>query len=281
MPTTPRIPAPVVFSDLDGTLLDARTYEWTPAAPALERIRELGALLVLVSSKTASEIGLWQARLGISGPFVSENGGALYVPAGSPAAPPEAERVDAFLRIAFGLPIDRLREALAELARTVGVPLRGFGAMGRSEIAERTGLEGEDLDAASVREHDEPFVPARPLTDEEVARLEASATALGVRIDRGGRFHHVTGAHDKGHAIRVFLEHHARALGPAPTIGLGDGPNDRALLAAVDRAVVVARPDGSHASVLLASSPHAFRTRAAGPAGFTEGIDWALRSLGL
>ncbi|MBW2618114.1 MAG: HAD hydrolase family protein, partial [Deltaproteobacteria bacterium] len=42
----------VVFTDLDGTLLDDQTYSYDEAAPALEKCRRLGAGVVLASSKT-------------------------------------------------------------------------------------------------------------------------------------------------------------------------------------------------------------------------------------
>jgi len=47
-------PALVVFSDLNGTLLDHETYDWTPAKPALDRLARQGCPVILSSSKTAS-----------------------------------------------------------------------------------------------------------------------------------------------------------------------------------------------------------------------------------
>ena len=52
----PPTPAFVVFSDLDGTLLDHSTYSWKAAAPALAALRDRGIPLILASSKTSAEI---------------------------------------------------------------------------------------------------------------------------------------------------------------------------------------------------------------------------------
>ncbi len=46
----------IVFSDLDGTLLDHRTYDYTPALPALASLQEKQIPLVFCTSKTAAEI---------------------------------------------------------------------------------------------------------------------------------------------------------------------------------------------------------------------------------
>src|SRR5215211_6339369 len=72
----------VVFSDLDGTLLDHETYAFDAARPALDRVERDGIPLVLCSSKTRAEIEPLRAELRNRHPFVSENGGAVFIPAG-------------------------------------------------------------------------------------------------------------------------------------------------------------------------------------------------------
>ena len=46
----------IIFSDLDGTLLDHDDYRWQAADPALARLRAANIPLVLNSSKTVPEI---------------------------------------------------------------------------------------------------------------------------------------------------------------------------------------------------------------------------------
>ena len=70
----------VIFTDLDGTLLDHNSYGWEKAEPALRLCRESRIPLILVSSKTRSEIRALQQELGLSSPFVSENGGGVFFP---------------------------------------------------------------------------------------------------------------------------------------------------------------------------------------------------------
>ena len=57
------MPKLVLFSDLDGTLLDAQTYSFEAAREALEVLHERDVPLVLVSSKTRLEIEPIRVRL--------------------------------------------------------------------------------------------------------------------------------------------------------------------------------------------------------------------------
>ena len=70
----------IVFTDLDGTLLDDANYSWEAARPALEELKRRGIPCVLVTSKTRAEVEFWRNRLGNTDPFVVENGAAVFIP---------------------------------------------------------------------------------------------------------------------------------------------------------------------------------------------------------
>jgi mannosyl-3-phosphoglycerate phosphatase len=46
----------VVFSDLDGSLLDHHDYSWQPAREAVDKLAQSRAPLILARSKTATEM---------------------------------------------------------------------------------------------------------------------------------------------------------------------------------------------------------------------------------
>ena len=56
----------LIFTDLDGTLLDIHTYDWQPAAAWLERLQDKQVPVILCSSKTAAEMLDIQQELGLS-----------------------------------------------------------------------------------------------------------------------------------------------------------------------------------------------------------------------
>jgi mannosyl-3-phosphoglycerate phosphatase len=263
----------IVFTDLDGTLLRHEDYAWSPACPALEELRRRHVPLVIASSKTRAEIESWRTRLGIGDPFISENGGGLYVPPDATPRPVSGARpVAGYLCVSFGASYERIREGLTSLSRTLDVPLRGFGDMTAEEVGALTGLAGEEVALAMRREFDEPFVSTRQLSDDEASRLETAAAALGLRVTRGGRFHHLIGPSSKGEAARRLMAAYASNDSPTRSLGLGDGPNDLELLQVVDRPIVVARPDGTHARELVNGLPHAHLAAGIGPAGFNEAV---------
>jgi len=72
--------AVVVFTDLDGTLLDLSDYSYQAALPAVRYLQKQGIPIVFCSSKTRAEQAVYQQKLDIDDPFIVENGGAVYLP---------------------------------------------------------------------------------------------------------------------------------------------------------------------------------------------------------
>ena len=77
----------VIFTDLDGTLLDHASYRWDEAKPALDLCHRFHIPVIMVSSKTMAEMNMLQQELGLSYPFISENGGGIFFPDGSDKVP--------------------------------------------------------------------------------------------------------------------------------------------------------------------------------------------------
>lgn len=267
------MPHVLVFTDLDGTLLDGATYAFDPAREALEVLRDRQIPLILVSSKTRAEMEPLRFELNNLHPFVVENGAAVYIPKDLFDDPvPYAVFRDPYLVIEQGTAYAMVRSGLKEIAQAIGRPLRGFGDMSTEEIAERTGLSEREAGLAKQREYDEPFLVDD--SEELVERIVREADAKGLRLARGGRFCHLSGRVDKGDACRQLIECYRRQWKAGPdeltTIGLGDGPNDLPMLAVVDRPVVIPRPDGSINPALQAPVFH--MATAPGPAGWNRAV---------
>jgi mannosyl-3-phosphoglycerate phosphatase len=255
-------PVGLVATDLDGTLLDRETYGFTPARPALDALRERGVPLVLVSSKTRAEMEPLADAIGATGPLVVENGGAVVTPKGV---------------LVLGVTRDRLLEALRAVADEAGVRVRPFAAMSVADVAALTGLPEEQATLAMRREYDEPFVveggPERDLGVD--ARLDRAARGRGLRVTHGGRVHHLTGPADKGQAVRAVVHGWPGGI-PGDVVGLGDAANDLELLLAVDRPILMPRPDGSVEPALAARLRGRERAPCPGPAGWSAAVLAAL-----
>ena len=276
----------MIFTDLDGTLLDARTYTAEPARPALARLAAAGVPVVCCSSKTAAEQRALRRELGLERmPYIVENGAAVFVPeaAGLPVAewprverdgrdeggagsgPGGGERV-----WALGRPAAEVRAGLARAAAAAGVRATGYGDLALEAVVAATGLDPAAAVRARQRDFSETVVDA--FTAEDAAKLAGALAAEGLAWRHGGRFRTVTDARvDKGRAVRLLVGLYAQAAGRAPeTVGIGDSANDAALLAAVDRAYLLARPDGSWVPMEIGGVRRIDRP---GPEGWSRVID--------
>lgn len=259
----------LVFTDLDGTLLDSRTYSFKPARPALRLLRERGIPLIICTSKPRAEVEPLRETLQISDPFIVENGGAVFFPAGRlPAGYSGAKKVQGYEIIEMGTSYDRILAVFSELKRRFPGRLRGFSDMDVEEVARLSGLSREDAARAKEREYDEPFVLADPAADLEAIR--GIAASAGLTIARA-RFFHLTGPNDKGKAVRLVKDVYTQADGVAPrTIGLGDSPNDLPLLENVDFPVLVQKPGGGYEPAVRL--PNLIFASAEGPVGWNEAV---------
>lgn len=249
---------PLFVTDLDGTLLDERTYSYEPALPALAALAERGIGLILASSKTRAEMEPLAEALGLRSPMIVENGGAYLMP-----------RPDGgYESFALGVEREWLVRALGAIAREADLDLLGFSSLTPEEVSARTGLDVPAATLALDRAYDEPFLLA---DDGRWPDLEAAAARRGLQVTRGGRFGHLTGEASKGRAFREVLARLGGA-GRFLTVGLGDAPNDLSLLLGVDRPIVVPRGDGLPHPALSAALPHAGRAPAPGPEGWNAAV---------
>jgi mannosyl-3-phosphoglycerate phosphatase len=262
----------LIFTDLDGTLLDHETYGWQAAEPAFRECQRRGIPVVLVSSKTRAEMVMVRAQLDISSPFISENGGGIFFEKGTfGALEPLAKTVmeQGLCKLPLGTAYENLVKCLGEIKKELGWRIRGFSDMTLQEISERTGLDHSGALMASQREFDEPFVVLEPRFPEESVLSEA-AKRRGYRITTGGRFHHLHGENDKGQATDKIKSWYWKLHGNVTTIALGDSPNDFPMLQRADFPVLVRSkrdfPD------LEKAMPNLRRTREKGPKGWNSAV---------
>jgi mannosyl-3-phosphoglycerate phosphatase len=260
-----------VVSDLDGCLLDAETYAFDAARPALRALAEAGCPLVLCSGKTRAEIEPLAAAMGLGAPFIVENGGAIVFPPGSfeGAVPGAVALPGAGDVVSLGAPRGALVQALREIADEAGVAVRGFADLDVSEVQALTGLPTDAARRALQREYDEPFLVDSP---DAPGRLEAAAARRGLSVTHGGRFHHLMGGSDKGLAVRTLRAVYALGGRGGACVGLGDAETDLPLLRAVDRPIVVPARDGRVAALLARELDAAELAPAPGPEGWNAAL---------
>ena len=274
----PKLPV-LVFTDLDGTLLDHGDYSYSAAEPALARLRKLQIPIIPNTSKTLAELAELEVLHRAMDPYpcIVENGSALCIPRGY-----FQPREDMLLM--YGYEIVRLApdyasllDVLHRLRREAGYRFRGFHDMSVQEVAADTGLSVADAARARQRLCSEPLVWEGSM--EAFRKFEAALAEVGFSLTRGGRYWHVMAGQGKDQAMLQLQSLHEEASGiPYITIALGDSPNDQAMLCAAEIAVVVRRPDGTHLDSRKAK--RVLYTHGTGPAGWNESMQELIDELG-
>jgi mannosyl-3-phosphoglycerate phosphatase len=234
----------LVFTDLDGTLLDHDSYSFEPALPALAVLEEKNVPLIICTSKTRAEIEIIRQRLHNRHPFVSENGGAIFIPKGYFSHTFRYTREDSDYRIIeYGTPYSRIRDVFKKMQSPCSGGVRGFGDLSAEEVAELCGFSLDQARLAKMREYDEPFI----LKDiDALVKIQQIAENANLRVTRGGRFYHLLGKNDKGKAVLRLRDIYKRKLKHIKTIALGDSQNDLPMLEAVDYPVLVQKPEWNY-----------------------------------
>lgn len=247
----------LVFTDLDGTLLDHHTYSYEAAKPAIARLKQHNIPIILNSSKTLAELDEIASQLALSAPVIAENGSIISIP-GEPL-------------VFWGPDYGAICHLLDQFRADHGWKFRGFHDWSVEDVAEHTGLSFAAAEMAAKRQASEPL-----LWDDTQKNLEAFTLALdaeGLLLKRGGRFWHVMGHTDKVKAMTYLSEREQRLSGEdVRVIALGDGPNDIGMLEAADVAVIVHNSDTDEIVINARSDQQVIKTTLSGPAGWNAAI---------
>jgi len=261
----------LVFTDLDGSLLDHYSYDYRDALPQLRRLVRSGVPVIPASSKTRAEIERLRAQIDLHGPFIAENGAAAFIPVGFfRQRPPAVEERDGFWVKAWSAPRQRWLEIIASLRGEFADEFDCFSSAGATGVMAMTGLSAAAAADANTREYSEPV---KWLGSERRKQLFLERLrGRGASVLEGGRFLSVSGDCDKGRALEWLREAFQREY-PDRTIhdlAVGDGDNDTAMLEAAGTALLVRSP--VHDFPRLARDQGVMCSTDYGPAGWSEGV---------
>ena len=251
----------VVFSDLDGTLLDHDTYQWDAARPALDRLRANNIPVILASSKTASEIETLQEDMALTGyPAIVENGAGVI-------GLPNADNKETY---------PALRAALDQISGELRNCFVGFGDMSLTDVSALTGLSRHAAGLAKARGYSEPGIWSGD--DNRRDQFTAALADRGITAQQGGRFLTLSFGRTKADAMDIVI----KAVSAKMTLALGDAPNDIAMLQKADLGVIIANPHRPALATLLGeTNGRITRTRDAGPIGWNVAVNAILDTLPL
>ncbi len=262
----------IVVTDLDGTLLDHKTYEYTPASHAIKELEKHDIPIILNSSKTRAEILEIRSKLNNQEPFVCENGGVLC---GISSEPNDLESNPKLDIQYLGTPRSQFLESLGSIKEKLHLKYEGFADASVDDVVQWTGLTPSDAQKAMNREATEPLW----WQDTELAleKLRQELKEFKLQCVKGGRFHHVMGNFNKASCFAKFKAYYSQHwLEEVQVIALGDSQNDLPMLEQADRAIVI---PAKHGPTLKPNNKSVFFASKSGPYGWQEGINYFFKSI--
>ena len=261
----------LVFTDLDGSLLDHDHYGYRDAEPQLGQLQSLNIPVIPDSSKTRAEIERLRSELGNQHPFIAENGAGVFIPVGYFSKQPRdtIER-DGYWIHSTCPPRETWLAILESMQVEFGGKFDYFHRAGVDGICRLTNLTRERAEEANQREFSEPV---KWLGDElELQRFLGKLREAGASVLKGGRFFSVGGDCDKGRALTWLraVYCHAVEAQHCHDIAIGDSANDRAMLEVAETALLIR--SRAHDFPTLDRDAGVIFSENYGPAGWAEGV---------
>lgn len=263
----------LIYSDLDGTLLDHHSYSHAPADALLAKLASVDIPVIPCTSKTRLEVESLRVELNHHEPFIVENGAAVYVPKDYFSGG-EEELVyrDRYIVKEFVEKRPHWQKLLQHLDTKLQKDFISFQQAGIEGVMEMTGLSHAEASLSAQREYGEPLQWHGNV--KAYAEFEKAMLASGATLLKGGRFVHVSGATDKGQALRWLKQRYVEQTPSQKivTMALGDSQNDVAMLEEADHAVVVKSPVQPVPVFHARKQQDVYVTKACGPDGWVEAV---------
>lgn len=265
----------IVFTDLDGTLIDFKTYSSKMAAPLARRLSRKAVPLVFCSSKTLEEQLHLMKEMDLSIPCIVENGCGIFIPKNidllneSPS-----KRVHGFGKLVkLGVSNLKIQKAIAKLSQDMGIEFLPYSKLTLLKISKITGLSQEAAQRAQNREFSETLTAS--LSEEIWREVNVRLHEVGLQCLCGGRFYTVTSIDcSKGKALNLLVDAYRLSEGGNwQSIAIGDSANDYDMLRSSDHHYLVQRPDGTWSEMDIAGLR---RVDAIGPHGWVSAVREAI-----
>lgn len=262
----------LIFTDLDGSLLDHDTYSYKEAEKALTKLEADNIPIIFTTSKTRAEVISLRKDMKNQHPFIVENGAAVFIPTDYfPAKPNDCREHDGYWVYEFSDSREHWLKLLDNLHDNYAKQFNHFSAMSSQEIADITGLPENDAKQANEREYSEPiqWLGSKECKKGFIEELEKQ----GGTILQGGRFLNLSGEHSKASALTWLVDQYRKYSNACDlhTLALGDSQNDVSMLEAADQACVIRSP--VHSPPTLERNSNYLISEHFGPKGWAQGVE--------
>ena len=211
----------LIFTDLDGSLLNRDTFKFDEIKKYLKELISKGVYIIPNTSKTEKEILEFNNELGSSLPYISENGSAI-------------NGLDLLnSNLPKELILSREKDNLIKIfEKSVPVNLQSkckwLSGMDKKKQSLIFGLEDKQLKMALDRKYTIPFIFEGSKGDRN--QLSKIVKKIGLVLQEGGRVINLTDKVNKAKALQVFVRFFKKNNKNVKTIAVGDNYNDLDML---------------------------------------------------
>ena len=215
----------LIFTDLDGSLLDRDTFKFDEIKHYLKKLLSKGIFIIPNTSKTEKEILEFNNELGSNLPYISENGSAI-------------NGLDLLnSNLPKELILSREKNNLTKIfEKSVPINLQNkcewLSEMNKKKQSLIFGLEDEKLKMALDRKYTIPFIFDG--NKNEKNKLFKIVKKNGLILQEGGRVINLTDKVNKAKALQVFVRFYKKNNKNVKTIAVGDNYNDLDMLKVSD-----------------------------------------------
>lgn len=267
----------LIFTDLDGSLLDHHSYSHMAADSTLKYLQQNKIPVIPCSSKTQAEIEKLRLDLNNPHPFIIENGAAVFIPKHYfPVQPSDTKNQGEYWVKEFVAPHEHWLNKLNNVRDEFNGLYKPFSSMTIEEISQVTDLSMEQASLAAKRQFGEPVLWLG--SDDEKRAFIKTLQDSDAHVLQGGRFLHVCGDANKGKAL-IWLTGVYQQLKSQRfiSIAIGDSHNDIQMLDMADKALVIRSP--VHNIPSLSRVDDIYISDKLGPAGWAQGVNQILDDL--
>ncbi len=233
----------IIFTDLDGSLLDHNNYSFQQAVPLLQKLKQNDIPLIINSSKTELEIIKLHEQLQLDTPCIIENGAAVIFSAAA-ADKYLSINTNKLMRIednyikTFASKRSFIIKTANQLKQKYHFKYTGFDDLTLQQLSDLTLLNLEDAYAAKQRSFSEPVVWQDD--QQQLKIFKKKLASHNIETQAGGRFIHLGSHCSKGQAMQWLLNHWKFTPNVNKiVIAIGDSMNDISMLNEADYALVV------------------------------------------
>lgn len=235
----------VIFTDIDGTLLDSRYPDINKMKELVDITLRNGIHLVFCSSKTELEQNKIKSEVFLHEPYIVENGGATIIP------------VDYFKKtkinnsritqnnhiIESGGPAIEIRSLLKQIKNKYDIDFTGVSDISVSELSKITKLSEEYASRMMDRKYSETIVQINNMKFTDFAKIIEKE---GLKIIPGNQYFDITVGNDKGTGVSILIDTFRKEYANKVIFfGIGDSRNDEPMLTLVDIPFLVQKFDGN------------------------------------